>query len=173
MAGIFATGEGILLAAGILSAGALVLDFVRFRMASLNRLFLRLMAPLLKEGEDHHFTGSTYMLVAAFLSFLIFDQSVAVSALLFLSLGDPAAAIVGQRFPGPRLLSKSPGGTIAFVAVGLAVVGVLISLGVIEYHWGFLMGVVVAGLVELAPIPLDDNFTIPLVAGTVMQLSVV
>ena len=41
---------------------------------------------------------------------------------------------------------------------------------VVQYHWGLLVGAVVAGLVELTPAPVDDNLTVPLLAGTAMHL---
>ena len=47
-------------------------------------------------------------------------------------------------------------------------VGVLVSAGVVEYHWGLIAGAVAAGLAELAPLPVDDNLTVPIAAGAVM-----
>ena len=110
------------------------------------------------------------MLVAALIAFLAFDQSVAVLALLFLALGDPTAALVGSRMPGPRLLGKSPGGTAAFAGVSMLVVLGLSLTGGVDYHWSMLVGGLLAALVELPPLPVDDNLTIPLASGAVMQL---
>ncbi len=156
-----------------LSSGALALDLLRFRVGWLNRQFLRWLAPLLKHDEGHRFTGATYLVVAGLFSFLFFGAEVAVPAMLFLSLGDPAAALVGRRMPGPRLLGKSPGGTAAFLAVSAAVVTVLVVSGAIEDHhwglWGLWVGALVAGLVELAPAPPDDNLAVPLVSGAAMH----
>ncbi len=72
--------------------------------------------------------------------------------------------------PGPRLLGKSPGGTAAFAGVSRLVVLALSLTGGVDYHWGMLVGGLVAALVELAPLPLDDNLTIPLASGAAMQL---
>lgn len=154
---------------GLLAVGSLALDLTRFRVAWLNRIFLRSLRLLLKSDEDRRITGATYLLLGAALCFLLFDLTVAVAALLFLSVGDPAAALVGQRSPGPRLFGKSPFGTLAFILAGLLVVGALTLTGVAEFRWALVAGAVVAGLVELAPSPLDDNLTVPLLAGAVMQ----
>lgn len=170
--GIFASWSFIMVAVGVLALASLALDLTRFRSANLNRQFLRWMAPLLKMGEDHRITGATYMLVAGFFAFLLFDQAVAVTALLFLSIGDPVAALVGRRMIGPRIFGKSPLGTVAFIGVSFLVIAILLSSGVVPYHWGLLAGAVVAGLVELAPMPFDDNLTIPLISGTVMHFLV-
>jgi len=169
VAGIFAPETAIVAALAVLSAGGLGLDLARFRISWINRQFLRWLAPLLKEGESHRFTGATYMVIAALFTFLFFGSEVAVPALLFLALGDPAAAIIGRRLPGPRVFGKSPGGSAAFVVVALVVVAVLIGGGANDYHWGLLVGALIAALVELAPLPTDDNLSIPLVTGASMH----
>lgn len=168
VAGIFAPENGLLLTLAVLAAGGLALDLARFGIGPLNRAYMRWMAPLLKSDEESHVTGATYMLIAALLVFWLYGKDVAIPALLFLSLGDPAAAIVGRRMPGPRLLGKSPGGTAAFAAIGAAAASALLAFGAIEYHWALWPGAIIAALVELAGIPPDDNLTIPLIAGTAM-----
>jgi glycerol-3-phosphate acyltransferase PlsY len=170
VAGIFAPQEMTVIAFGALALISLSLDLLRFQSLWLNRLYIRWLGPLMKKEEDHRITGATYMVIAGFVAFLFFDKTVAVSAMLFLSLGDPVASLIGRRMPGPRLFAKSPGGTAAFVGVSLLVVTTLTGSGVFQYHWGLLVGAVVAGLVELTPIPLDDNLTIPLLSGAVMHL---
>jgi acyl phosphate:glycerol-3-phosphate acyltransferase len=169
VAGIFAPQEMTVIAFGVLALISLSLDLLRFQNSWLNRLYIRWLGPLLKKEEDHRITGATYMVIAGLVAFLFFDKTVAVSAMLFLSLGDPVASLVGRRMPGPRLFAKSPGGTAAFVGVSLLVTAALVGSGVFQYHWGLLAGAVVAGLVELTPIPLDDNLTIPLISGAVMH----
>ena len=173
VAGIFAPEDGMVIALAVLAAGGLSLDLLRFRISWLNQVFLRWLAPLLKPEEGHRITGATYMLIAALIAFYFFGTTIAVAAMMFLALGDPAAALVGQRTPGPRIWGKSPGGTAAFVAVALLVVAVLGGTGAVDYHWGLLAGAAVAGLVELAPLRLDDNLTVPLVAGAAMHFLVV
>ena len=160
----------MIIALALLTAGGFALDLARFRLDWLNSRFLQWFAPLLKAEESRRITGATYMVLAALVVFVFFGPMVAVAALLFLSLGDPAAAIVGVRTPGPRVFGKSPGGTVAFVAAAWLVVGILVAAGVVEYHWGLMAGGLVAGLAELVPSPLDDNLTVPIAAGLAMHL---
>ena len=155
---------------GLLALGSLALDLARFRISWLNRLFLKWLRMLLKEEEAGRVTGATYLLIAACLCFLFFDKPIALAALLFLSLGDPAAALVGRGSPGPRVFGKSPIGTLAFIGVSLVVVALLTANGVTELKWALVVAAVIAGLVELVPIPLDDNLTVPLLSGAVAQL---
>ena len=154
---------------GILAAGSLALDLIRFRISWLNRLFLYWLSLLLKREEEARITGATYLLIAACISFLLFDKEIAVAVLLFLSLGDPAAALIGRPIPGPRILGKSPVGTLAFVGISLLVVAFLVTAGIMDFHWVLVVAAIVAGLVELAPLPLDDNLTVPLVSGACAQ----
>lgn len=172
IAGIFAPLPELAVVLGILAAGSLALDLARFRVAGLNRLFMRWLRPLLKSSEGNRVTGATWLLLAAALAFLVFDREIAVAALLFLAWGDPAAALVGWPMPGPRVLGKSPAGTLAFIGVSLLAAGVLVGAGFMPWHWGFAAGAIVAGLVELLPLPGDDNLWVPLAAGAVMQLTV-
>ena len=168
LAGIFVTETAMIWTLAALAVGGLSLDLVRFRIEWLNLIFTRLLAPLLKQDEAAHITGATYMVIAAFFVFLIFGKDVAIPVMFFLSLGDPAAAIVGKDMPGPRLFGKSPFGTAAFIGVGCAVLGFLLVADGIDYHQALWVGVIVAGLIELASIPPDDNLTIPLSSGAVM-----
>jgi dolichol kinase len=164
--------EGLILpVVAALAVAAVALEIVRRRAAQLNRMFVRWLAPLLKGDEDRRITGSTYMVVAALAVLLLFDRKAAALALVFLALGDPAAALVGQRMPGLRLWGKSPWGTLAFLVVDLMVVAVWVWSGDLRYHWGLLAGVAAAALVELIPLPMDDNLSIPLAAGAVMQFT--
>lgn len=96
----------------------------------------------------------------------------ALPALLFVAVGDPAAALVGTRFPGPRFWGKSPSGGVAFVAAALAVWAVLCAFGFGQWSWAIIVGAVGAALVELAPLLVDDNLTVPLIAGAVMTLAI-
>ena len=168
VAGIFAPEREFLIALALVAAGAVLLDLSRFGIGPLNRVYLRWMAPLLKGDEDARMTGATYMLIAGAVVFWLFGREVGVPVMLFLSLGDPAAAVVGRRAPGPRIMDKSPIGTAAFAATGAAATALLVVTGAVELHWGLWAGAVIAAVVELPGIPPDDNLSIPLIAGAAM-----
>ena len=136
VAGILAPEQEFLIALAVVAAGALLLDFSRFGFGPLNRVYMRWMSPLLKSDEDSHITGATYMLIAAVPVFWVFGKDVGVPVMFFLSLGDPAAAMVGRRMPGPRLFGKSPVGTAAFAATGAAVAALLVGTGAIGTSLG-------------------------------------
>ena len=168
VAGIFAPEREFLLALAVLAVGAVALELSRFGIGPLNSVYMRWMAPLLKSEEVARVTGATHMLVAAVLVFWLFGRDVGVPVMLFLSLGDPVAALVGARLPGPRLAGKSPGGTLAFWFTGAAAAVILVAAGAIPHHWALWPGAAIAAVTELVGIPPDDNLTIPLVTGTAM-----
>ena len=155
----------------LIGAGALLglsLDAGRPRISRLNRLFLTVFQPILKQSESTEITGATWFLVAAFFAFYFYGPAVAVPVLMSVAVGDPAAALVGARIPGPRLWNKSPAGAVAFIAASMAAWAILSALGLGDWSWAVVLAVVVAALVELAPLPVDDNLSVPLIAGAVM-----
>ena len=171
LAGIFAPMPELTAALAVLAVGSLALDLTRFRVSRLNRLFLRWLRPLLKSSETRRLTGATWLLLAAAIAFPVFDREVVVAAFFYLALGDPAAALIGRPLPGPRLFGKSPAGTLAFISVSLLAAALLVGAGFMPWHWGFAVGAIVAGLVELLPLPGDDNLWVPLAAAAAMQLA--
>lgn len=170
VAAIFLSSGTMVVATAVLVGIALLVEGVRLKLPGVNNLLVARFGLLLKESESRKVTGATYFVLSALAVFLLFDESIAIAVLLFLSLGDPVAALAGKRAPGIRFFGKSPLGTLAIVVVALGIAGVLSGAGVADRHCGLYVGAVAAGLAELLPLPLDDNLTIPLVSGGVMTL---
>lgn len=151
---------------------ALALETARLRHCTVNRLFVKVLAPLLKHSEDAEVTGATHFAVAAFFSYYFFGEDIAIPVLLFHAVGDPISALVGERSPGPRYLGKSPVGSLSYLASGLVVWTTVSALGSGVWSPPFFVGLTVACLVEFLPSPVDDNLSVPLVAGAVVHLLV-
>lgn len=159
---LFLIGSGALL--------ALVLDASRFRVGSFNRLFMLVFGPILKPSEVAEISGATWFLVAAFFTFFFYGPEIALPVLLFVAVGDPMAALVGTRSPGPRFWGKSPVGIVVFVVAGLTAWAIVSALGYGSWTWAVVIAAIVGALVEFAPTPVDDNLTVPLIGGAVMTL---
>jgi dolichol kinase len=155
---------------GGLALLSLALDTGRLRMGSMNRFFLRAFTVLLKTAEAGEITGVTFGLIAAFFAFYFYGSEIAIPVLLFLAVGDPVSALVGMRSPGPKVRGKSPVGSVAFVASALAAWAIVVAFGYGEWSWAIVAAAVIAAAVELATLPVDDNLTIPLVAGGFLML---
>lgn len=148
---------------------AVAIEVLRGLLDSLNDWMVRSL-PFFKEAESRQITGATYMLLAATLLVFVFDKEIAVLALLFLSVGDPFAALIGVRDHRTRLYGKSLVGTAAFASVALGV-GLLATLHPdVPLVWWIVPGAIVAALAEFAPLPLDDNLTVPIASAAVMAL---
>jgi len=153
-----------LLALVILS---LAIEVFRLNHPRTRHVFRHFFGELLRNHEEASLLGSTYLLIACLLTIHLFPKPVAVLALMFLILGDTVAAIVGKWIGRVRLIGgKTLEGSIAcfLVCFGLTLLmpGVPPLVG--------LVGALTATIFELLPIPLDDNFRIPLSAGFAMEL---
>ena len=149
-------------------AVAVGLELARSRSSVLNDWFLAHFSVLLKREERGRWLGSTYLLASTLVAFLAFDKYVAILALLFLAVGDPVAAVIGERMGRIRLGKKSLEGTLGFLVASLVVGGLVVGGGADIPFSAVLLGAAVGALVELAALPPDDNLTVPLAAGGVM-----
>ena len=120
----------------------------------------------LREHEKNGLIGSSYFIFGALLSIILFPKPVAIASLYILIICDAAAAIVGSGWGRTRIFNKSLEGSLAFFISGMIVVVFAMPDHLL---WGML-AVLGAALVELLPTGLDDNLTIPLVAGGIMMI---
>ncbi len=152
----------LLVAAGVF----LTLDVLRIHEPRLKNIFYKLFGDIVREHEKTMLLGSTSMVIAALLTVYCFQKNIAVAALLYLTIGDSMAALVGKTYGRTRIFGKTLEGSLACflscVLIGLLVPGLPPDV--------VTAGALVATLFELFPIPIDDNFRIPLSAGFVMQV---
>ena len=156
---------------------AVSLDWARVRIVPARRVVHGVFAGLMRPeeipplGGPVVLNGATWMCVAAAACAAVFAPGVAAASVAMVMVGDGAAAVVGRRFgrtrwPGGQ---KSVEGTAAYAAtafaVGLAVVAWPASgLGLAACAAGALVG----ALAEAAPLPVNDNVRVPLLAGAAM-----
>lgn len=153
--------------AALLLAAALFLflDVLRLHEASVRNLFHKLFGDLVREHEKDTLLGSTSLVISALLTAYCFEKSIVVASLLFLTVGDTTAALVGKTYGKASIFGKTVEGSLscflACSAIAIVVPGIPVGVGV--------AGALTATLFELLPIPIDDNFRIPLAAGFAMQ----
>jgi dolichol kinase len=143
-------------------------DVARLRIAALNAWFSKWFALFLRQDEADRLTGASYFLLGCLLTVLVFPKEIASLAILFVSLGDPAAGIVGIWKGRPRLWGKSLEGSLACLIVCL-VIGILVTAIVGKPALVIaVVGAVFAVFFELLPLRLSDNITIPFGSAGVM-----
>ncbi len=171
--GLVLSREALLVFTGSVAAIFVLVEAVRLLVPSVNQSLMSLFSGVsssFKEREAVGPIGTTYFLVGSFLTFLLFPQNIAVLALFFTAVGDPAAAEVGERFGRLRLGKKSAEGAFAFFAVSLVVGLILLWAGLRTSGAALAVGALVACLVEVAPIPINDNLTVPVASAAAMTL---
>ncbi|MGB7061533.1 MAG: diacylglycerol/polyprenol kinase family protein [Candidatus Zixiibacteriota bacterium] len=159
-------------------AGAIMIDIVRLRKLPLHGFLNRLLGPVLRDHEEEDFAGASYILSASFLSILLFHKSVAMAAISFIILGDIAAALIGRRFGKTKIPwsltkvnpfgndRKSLEGSLSCLFMCLVVAMVIPHLPL----WIGIVGAVTATVAEGVSLPVNDNFSVPLLSGLCMQL---
>ena len=151
-----------------LSITALVIEFLRSKTSIFSRYFNILFDFMLREKESNgRWTGATWLLLGWTITVLMFDMPIAVSALLFLSIGDSFAALAGKLYPRGRIGDKTFSGSIVGLVFSLIVVTAINQtlLPVV-----LLFGAIAAMGIELIPSKINDNLTIPIFSGLVMMI---
>lgn len=166
---------GMPLALYVTGAAALIAvaaDAIRAYSAPFNRLIQWVFGPLMRQdelpetGAGIRLNGATCVLVGAALMALLFPLRVAVPILVMTMIADAAAALIGRRL-GRHPWGSLPAtveGTLAFVVTGLAIMVWFPSVA----YGPAAAGVVVGAVVELLPLPLNDNIRVPVAAALVV-----
>lgn len=154
----------------------LVVEYVKYKSNFVYDMYLKIFKHMLREHEydKTHFriTGASWVIFAALLCILIFPKFLAVMGLLMLAFADSSAAIIGRIFGKKQYApNRSYVGTITFF-----VVGTVIILFTPKYFYTakeyiiLFIAVIVTTAVDVFTLPIDDNFTIPVVCCTVLYL---
>ena len=145
-----------------------LLDLGRRKIAFFARIYASLFKSVTRPFEEKHITSAAIMFVSMAITVWLFSPTIAAAALLFTSVGDAAAAIVGRSLGQTRIGKKTLEGTLAFlsctICIALLIPNLAARIGI--------LGAVGAGLVELIPIPhVDDNLSVPILSALIMTIS--
>jgi dolichol kinase len=147
---------------------AMTLDLVRIHDRRVRKYFRQFFGRMIREHERFNLLGSTYLLIASLLAVEIFPRPVAAAAIGFTVLGDAIAALVGKAWGRTRFFRKTLEGTVAGFGACLLWAAFLATAGFLPWHVA-VAGALVASLIEMLPIPLDDNLGMTLFAGYTMK----
>jgi dolichol kinase len=152
----------------LLFLGFLVVDLLRHCHSGISHLFQKIFfGQVLREKEKSTLMGSTYFLFAILLTILLFPKSIAIISILILILSDTAGALVGKAIGRVPIFGKTLEGSLAFFITALFIVWLYPQLNRL---WGS-VAALGATVIEVLPIKLDDNLSIPLVAGAIMSFA--
>ncbi|MDD5765199.1 MAG: hypothetical protein PHW79_02935 [Candidatus Marinimicrobia bacterium] len=157
-----------LIVVGLLTLGILIAEILRMAIPSCNRLYIKIFGNMLRPYEKtNHLTGASYVFIGSMIVIFFFPKEIAVISLLFLTVGDPTAALVGMAFGKIRLIQKKTlAGALAFIIAGLLATFWIPGVP----FWIKGVGALVTCFVELIRWKFDDNITIPLIGSFVMKM---
>jgi dolichol kinase len=165
---IFVSKDLLLITLGVITGIFIIWEALRLNNARLNKWSTLHIGIILRDKEQFQPTGTTLLLLASLIVFLLFDKYIAITALLFVAIGDLAASVVGEKYGKHMVLDKSWEGSTACLVSCLAI-GMLMTrlsptmtIPVVAY------GAIYATVFEILPIPVDDNFTMPLFSAMAM-----
>lgn len=156
---------------GPLVALALSADVLRVRSAWFAAIIARAFGFMMRRcevpavGGPVRINGASWVLFSSLLLVCVFPVHIASIALATCILSDAAAALVGRRC-GRRTWPRSRRtveGTVAFVLVGLAVIGLFDGIA----FWIGAVGVLLAATAEIWGDSINDNLRVPLVCAIV------
>lgn len=162
--GLVETKKWLLIVSGTCFLISFIFDFMRLRDHEFNSQFMKFFSVFIRRTEANRFNGSTFLCFAFFVVILLFSRKIAITAMLFLSLGDAAAELGGKNFGRMKIFQRSMEGAAAFFGVAFIVAYVLFE------DWRIaLLGALAGAAVELFSFEVDDNLTVPI--GSALALS--
>lgn len=130
---------------------------------------------LLRAEEQLKESAGMPFVMGLLLTLLSFPKVVALCAIFTLAIADPMSAIIGIRFGKNKIFKrKSVEGSAAFFISTLAII--IFVFGSLYGHDVFIvsiLGLIVASVMtalELIPVRVDDNLTIPIATGLITWL---
>ena len=145
------------------------IDFFRLRWPDLNRIFLKVGSPFLRNSEINGYSGLPFYALGVSLSLFMFQKHIALISIMFLIFADPISSLVGILFGQHKILqNKSLEGSVAGFCTCYVVAlsyGVLHTEAFSQLLPFAFFGGVVGAVAELISINIDDNLAIPLLSG--------
>jgi len=152
-----------------LTVFAIVIEYLRVHSVIIKKIFDNFLISMLRLHEmEGKYTGATWVFIGSTLTVAVFPKEIAVISLIYMSIGDTVAGLVGRKFGKIKFYDKTIEGSLAGLIVCL-LSGYLVQLSlplVVVFSGAF-----AAMFIELLPISIDDNLSVPLFAGTIMVIA--
>ncbi|MBM4447782.1 MAG: hypothetical protein FJ015_00905 [Chloroflexi bacterium] len=170
LSGIFLPRNIVVITLGVMALVWLAFELARFAVPTVNRWFFRVFRFYVRETEATSATGALYMIMASFLAYLAFETHIAMLAIAFLAVGDATGAIVGHTVGRTRSLKKTLEGDMACFLSCIAMGFIFYFFGLVSDMTVIIVGSISATVIEAVPLPVNDNFMMPLFSGFVMSI---
>ncbi|VVB96405.1 Uncharacterised protein [uncultured archaeon] len=179
----FFSKETTVLVLSLINAILLIIEWLRIRGK------INIPEKLLRSHENKHVAAYIYFQMAALISILVFDKTIAIAALLMLAFGDTASGLAGAIIRGGNVrysnnsASIKPLPIMAVMFFVCSMIGILLSsmpLAQDMVYFPFpvyIAGAIGATIGDAVPVrfmgrAVDDNLLIPLLSGVFMTVAV-
>ncbi len=174
---------GLVIFGKIFTAYAIALALVVAAFVEAGRLSGLVKLPAVREQEMHKIAGYIYYIIGSLLTVVIFRPTIAITAMLMLSLGDAVSGLIGSILENSNVRSECKGKgwrikplpITSGMFLACLIIGYLSSTFTQLPFEVYLAGAVGATIADGVCVfvrskVLDDNLTIPLCAGTLMSV---
>ena len=145
----------------------LFIDISRNFIPFFKSIFSKFFNIMLRDHELRgKLTGATWVMIGSCVTIAFFPKAVAILALVYMSIGDTVAGLIGRRYGKHKIGLKSWEGFLSGLVCCLIIALLYDQLPI---HVSIL-GAFSAMIFETLPIPLDDNFKIPIGSGGIMMM---
>ncbi len=158
---------------GVATAFMLLFEIIRVKITKINELFIRTFKAFVRQEEKHKMLTVSYYFLGMFLTFLFFKRDIAILSILYLTFADPSAALIGKAFGKVKLIpNKTLEGSLSFGLVCLIINSLYAPYthtDILTSNYIFYLAPVAGMLAEFIVV-LDDNLSIPIIAGGLLTL---
>ncbi len=178
----FVDRENVLAGLAIVNAILLIVEWQRLNGK------IRLPEILLRPHEKEQVGAYIYFQIAALISVIFFEKTIAIAAILMLSLGDTASGLSGALLNEGNVRHSKKKFTVKPLTIVSVMFAVCVLIGFIMVRlplahdmkylsfFSYVAGALGATLGDAVPIrvqgkPIDDNLLIPLLSGIFMTIA--
>ncbi|MDR2862035.1 MAG: hypothetical protein LBV07_05760 [Syntrophobacterales bacterium] len=137
-----------------------IMDIIRFISPPINLFLMKRFSLLIRQTETRRFTGATFMCLSFLLTIFFFSREIAVTAMLFISLGDTAAEIAGKHWGRRKFHGRSLEGMAGFFLLSLPAAWLILE------DWRVaVLGAAMGALIEFFSFRVDDNLSVPFLSA--------
>jgi dolichol kinase len=167
---LFFTHQQIVHVFGSIACLVYILDRVRVLYPELLERAPWVNPLLFRAEEQFKESGMTPYAIAILLTLITFPKTVAMIAIYTLAIADPLSALVGITWGRRRIVpGKSLEGSAAFFAATAGITATVLRTTTVVAAGPIAFAAVILGIagavLEMLPLRLDDNLTIPLFVG--------
>tara|TARA_Y100000590_G_scaffold413697_1_gene509807 strand:- start:1650 stop:2237 length:588 start_codon:yes stop_codon:yes gene_type:complete len=153
----------ILIAAILLS----LIDYLRRYSSFLYLIADMFFRKITRPSEVCKITGASWVLIGSGITIFLFNEGIAITSLLIMSISDSLAAIIGIKYGATKLFNKSLEGSSAFFISSVILIILFTSLPLLIV---FIISIILTFIELYSTEQFNDNVFVPMFAGLLLTI---